>query len=116
MLRGVGIFPVKPNTNYTKVLYLKVDGLNDIIHDIVQKAITEGLITEKDLSFIYFDKKTDTYKMEQQHLTILKTEGKDIIDATLYLKSMAKINIPKPTFNDIRMSMIGTFDGEGYYD
>lgn len=39
-LRGVGIFPVKPNTNYTKVLYIKVDGLNDIIHDLVQKAIS----------------------------------------------------------------------------
>lgn len=39
-LRGVGIFPVKPNTNYTKVLYIKVDGLNDLIHDLVQRAIS----------------------------------------------------------------------------
>lgn len=56
------------------------------------------------------------YKSEQQHLTILKTKGKDLIDATFYLKNLAKLNIPKPTFTDIRLSMIGTFDGEGYYD
>lgn len=45
-LRGVGIFPVKPNTNYTNVLYIKVDGLNDIIHEVVQKAVMEGLVSE----------------------------------------------------------------------
>lgn len=39
-LRGVGIFPVKVNTNYTKVLYIKVEGLNDLIHDLVQRAIS----------------------------------------------------------------------------
>lgn len=38
-LRGVGIFPIKMNTNYTRVLYIKVDGLDEIIHDIVSKAI-----------------------------------------------------------------------------
>lgn len=43
-LRGVGIFPIKMNTNYTRVLYIKVDGLDEIIHDIVSKAINEGLI------------------------------------------------------------------------
>lgn len=31
-IRGVGIFPIKMNTNYTRVLYLKVDGLDEIIH------------------------------------------------------------------------------------
>ncbi len=115
-LRGVGIFPVKPNTNYTKVLYIKVDGLNDLIHDLVQRAITENLISESELEHIYLDKKTDTYKSEQQHLTILKAKGKDIIDATVYLKNLGKLNIPKPSFSDIRLSMIGSFDGEGYFD
>lgn len=46
-LRGVGIFPIKMNTNYTRVLYVKVDGLDDIIHDVVSKAISEGLVIEK---------------------------------------------------------------------
>lgn len=27
-VRGVGIFPAKQNTNFTKVLYLKVDGID----------------------------------------------------------------------------------------
>lgn len=31
-LRGVGIFPIKINTNYSRVLYIKVDGLDEIIH------------------------------------------------------------------------------------
>jgi hypothetical protein len=31
-MRGVGIFPIKINTNYTRVLYVKVDGLDEIIH------------------------------------------------------------------------------------
>ncbi len=46
-LRGVGIFPIKINTNYSRVLYIKVDGLDEIIHEIVSKAITDGLVTEK---------------------------------------------------------------------
>lgn len=45
-LRGVGIFPVKLNTNFTKVFFIKVDGLDDLIHDVVQKAISEGLVKE----------------------------------------------------------------------
>ena len=56
------------------------------------------------------------YRTQQAHLTILKTKGGDIIDATAYLKQMAKLSIPKVQFSDIRLSMIGTFDGEGYYD
>jgi 2'-5' RNA ligase len=46
-LRGVGIFPIKINTNYSRVLYVKVDGLDEIIHEIVSKAISEGLVKEK---------------------------------------------------------------------
>jgi 2'-5' RNA ligase len=46
-LRGVGIFPIKVNTNYTRVLYIKVDGLDEIIHEIVSKSIIEGLVNEK---------------------------------------------------------------------
>ena len=115
-LKGTGIFPVKPNTNFTKVFFIKVGGLDDLIHDIVTKAISNGLITEKELSWIKFDKKTDMYRTQQAHLTILKTKGGDIIDATAYLKQMAKLSIPKVQFSDIRLSMIGTFDGEGYYD
>lgn len=46
-MKGVGIFPTKVNTNFTRVLYVKVDGLDEIIHDIVSKAISEGLVNEK---------------------------------------------------------------------
>ena len=115
-LKGTGIFPVKPNTNFTKVFYVKVSGLDDLFHDVVQKAITEGLVTQKELSFIHFDKKTDMYRTEQTHLTILKTKGDDIIDATTYLKQLAKLWIPKVNFSDIRLSMLGTFDGDEYFD
>jgi hypothetical protein len=44
-LKGVGIFPVKPNTNFTRVFFAKIMGLDDLIHDVVQKAITEDLVT-----------------------------------------------------------------------
>ena len=115
-LKGTGIFPVKPNTNFTKVLYIKVGGLDDLIHDIVTKAISQELVTEKELSYIKFDKKTDMYRTEQPHLTLLKTQGNDIIDATAYLKQLGKLQIPKVSFADIRLSMIGSFDGEGYFD
>ena len=110
-LRGVGIFPVKVNTNITRSFYVKVDGLDEIIHDIVSKAIIEGLVIEKELSFISFDKKTDMYRSEQQHLSILKTKGKDLIDATPYLKMFSKLNIGKTGVNDIRLSAIGSFNG-----
>ena len=56
------------------------------------------------------------YRTEQPHLTLLKTKGNDIIDATTYLKQLGKLTIPKVTFADIRLSIIGSFDGEGYYD
>ena len=46
-LKGTGIFPVKPNTNFTRVFYIKVGGLDDLVHDVVQKAITEELVLEK---------------------------------------------------------------------
>lgn len=61
----MGIFPVKLNTNITRVFFIKVDGLDDLIHDVVQKAISEGLIKESELkeqSFITFDKKRDMYR------------------------------------------------------
>ena len=109
-LRGVGIFPVKPNTNFTKVFFIKVDGLDDLIHDVVQKAISENLIKESELSHITFDKKRDMYRGEQ-HLTILKTNGDDLIDAGTYLKALAKLNIPKVGFGDLRLSVVGSFDG-----
>ena len=87
-----------------------------MIHDVVQKAIMEGLVEEKELSHIELDKKTDSYKAKQVHLTLLKIKGEDIIDATQYLKQLGKLNIPRPSFTDIRLSMIGSFDGEGFYD
>lgn len=64
VLKGVGIFPVKLNTNITRVFFIKVDGLDDLIHYVVQKAISEGLIKENELkeSFITFDKKRDMYR------------------------------------------------------
>ena len=56
------------------------------------------------------------YRTEQTHLTLLKAKGDDIIDATTYLKQLAKFSIPKVNFSDIRMSMLGTFDGKEYFD
>ena len=115
-IRGVGIFPVKPNTNYTRVLYAKVDGAEELVDDLVTKAIQKELISEKDLSNIVFDKRLDSYRMEQPHLTLLKTKGKDIIDASDYLKKLGKLNFGKTGVSRVAMSAIGSFDGEQYYD
>lgn len=49
-------------------------------------------------------------------MTILKTKGDDLIDAAPYLKGLAKLNIPKVTFSDMRLSVVGSFDGNGYFD
>jgi hypothetical protein len=46
----------------------------------------------------------------------LKTKGEDIIDATTYMKQLSKFSVPRLNFSDMRLSMIGTFDGESYYD
>ena len=117
VLRGVGIFPIKLNTNYTRVFYIKVEGLDEIIHEVVSKAVIEGLVNEKQLSFITFDKKTDMYKAGQQHLTLLKTKNeKEFIDATQYLKTFSKLHIRGAAINDIRLSAIGSFDEKEYYD
>ena len=49
-------------------------------------------------------------------MTILQTKGDDLIDAGPYLKGLAKLNIPKVTFFDMRLSVVGSFDGKGYFD
>jgi len=49
-------------------------------------------------------------------VTILQTKGDDLIDAGPYLKGLAKLNIPKVTFSDMRLSVVGSFDGKGYFD
>ena len=41
-MKGVDIFPVKKT--YTKVVYLNINGLDDIIDTIVSKAISENLV------------------------------------------------------------------------
>jgi hypothetical protein len=57
------------------------------------------------------------YRAGQQHLTILKTKNeKEFIDATQYLRMFNKLNLGRVGISDIRMSMIGSFDGEGYFD
>jgi hypothetical protein len=55
------------------------------------------------------------YKAEQ-HITLLKTKGGDIIDATPYIKMFNKINLGKTNVPEIRMSILGSFDGENYFD
>ena len=41
-MKGVDIFPVKKN--YTRVVYLNINGLDDIIDTIISKAIQENLV------------------------------------------------------------------------
>lgn len=66
------------------------------------------MITEKELSFISFDRQSQTYKAGKQHVTILKTEGKDLIDSAPYIKTYGKINFGKININKIAMSVIGS--------
>lgn len=57
------------------------------------------------------------YRAGQQHLTILKTKNeKEFIDATQYLRTFNKLNLGRVGITDIRLSMIGSFDGEAYFD
>lgn len=57
------------------------------------------------------------YKAQQQHLTLLKTKSeKEFIDATQYLRTFSKLNLGRVPITDMRLSAIGSFDGEGYYD
>lgn len=44
-MKGADYFPVKKT--YTNVIYLNINGLDDIIDTVVSKAIQEGLTSEK---------------------------------------------------------------------
>lgn len=47
----------------------------------------------------------------------MRTKGDDLIDGAPYLKMFGKINFGKINANEIRMSVIGSFNkGKGYYD
>lgn len=48
-------------------------------------------------------------------MTILKTEGKDLIDAAPYIKAFGKVNLGKISINKIAMSMIGSSNKDGSY-
>jgi hypothetical protein len=39
-----------------------------------------------------------------------------LIDGAPYLKAFGKINLGKINLNKIAMSMMGSFDGKGYFD
>jgi len=56
------------------------------------------------------------YKVEKQHVTILKTKGKDLIDGAPYIKTFGKINFGKININKIALSVIGTGSENGYFD
>ncbi len=73
-------------------------------------------MAEKDLSFISFDKQSQTYKADKQHVTILETKGQDLIDASPYTKMFGKVNFGKININKISLSILGTATNEGYYD
>lgn len=68
------------------------------------------------MSQIVFDKKTDMYRTNQQHVTFLKTKNNDIIDAGPYLKLFSKLNLGKVNIPEIRLSMIGTFEDNDYFN
>jgi hypothetical protein len=63
-----------------------------------------------------FDKQTQMYKMEKQHVTMLEAKGKDLFDAAPYMKTFGKVNFGKITINKIAMSIMGTGSNEGYFD
>lgn len=67
------------------------------------------------MSFISFDRQSQTYKAEKQHVTILKTKGKDLIDAAPYIKAFGKINFGKIGINKIAMSVVGSSNENGSY-
>jgi hypothetical protein len=69
------------------------------------------LVSEKELSHISFDKQSQTYKMDKQHVTIMRTKGNDLIDGAPYIKAFSKLNFGKININKIALSMIGSGDG-----
>lgn len=48
-------------------------------------------------------------------MTILKTEGKDLIDAAPYIKAFGKMNLGRININKIAISVIGSSNKDGSY-
>ena len=95
---------------------MNIKGLEDLVDRIVSKAIEFQLITEQELSHIRFDKKTQTYKADEPHISLLRTKGEDIYDFTDYLVTLKDINLAKVQVSEVRLSMIGSFDGEDFFN
>lgn len=112
-IQGVDFFPVKKA--YGRILYLKIKGLEDLVDTIVRGAIQSQLVTQQDLSFIKFDKIKGMY-VSDPHISLLKTRGQDLFDFTYYKTALKHINLKKVSINQIRLSMISSFDGQDYYN
>ena len=54
--------------------------------------------------------------MEKQHVTILKTKGKDLIDGEPYLKMFGKLNLGRIQIKQVTMSVVGSFNGKEYFN
>lgn len=66
---------------------------------------------------VKFDKKTQSYKSERSYITILKTKGKDLVDAKEYLTAFKNLSFTGLPVNEFRISVIGSFvPGKGFYN
>lgn len=102
---------------YARRLFLNVEGIDDIVDTIVGKAIDRGLIKENNLTSIKFDKKSQSYKSEKSYVTILKTKGKDLVDAKEYLAAFKNLSFTGLAINEFRISVIGSFSKDkGFYN
>lgn len=90
-IKGMGMIGQKDR--FARRIYLNVEGIDDIVDTIIGKAVDRKLIEESQLAKVKFDKKSQTYKSEKPHVTILKTKGKDLVDAKQYLSTFKSLSI-----------------------
>lgn len=108
---------VGEKNQYARRIYLNVEGVDDIVDTIVGKAIDRGLIKEQELVGVKFDKKTQGYKTDKSYVSILKTRGKDLVDAKEYLVAFKNLAFSGMPVGEFRISVIGSFDKErGFYN
>lgn len=51
------------------------------------------------------------------HVTILRTQGKDLVDAKDYLKTFKEVVGPSVPVGEVRIAVLGSYrPGHGFYD
>lgn len=103
------------------ILYAKLEensafsGLEKLLDFLVKKFIKNGLLKEEQLSYIYLDKRSNTYKTEDFHITILRARNEIGFEVEKMIEKMGSFNLGNCKIKTVDLSTRFEYNEDGYY-